>query len=70
MITARKPPDADHNSVMILKESSPRPDHDFGLSWIKKDGQGRLFYMALCHSERIYAMKPMMEEFMFKAPVT
>ncbi len=30
-----------------LKESNPRPDHDFGLSWIKKDGQGRVFYMAL-----------------------
>ena len=44
-----------------LKESNPRPDHDFGLSWIKKDGQGRLFYMALGHDERIYAMKPMLE---------
>jgi type 1 glutamine amidotransferase len=44
-----------------LKESNPRPDHDFGLSWIKKDGQGRVFYMALGHNERIYAMKPMLE---------
>jgi type 1 glutamine amidotransferase len=44
-----------------LKESSPRPDHDFGLSWIKRDGQGRVFYMALGHDERIYAMKPMVE---------
>jgi type 1 glutamine amidotransferase len=44
-----------------LKESSPRPDHDFGLSWIKRDGQGRMFYMALGHDERIYAIKPMME---------
>ncbi|MEO7275055.1 MAG: ThuA domain-containing protein [Vicinamibacterales bacterium] len=44
-----------------LKESQPRPDHDFGLSWIKKDGQGRVFYMALGHNERIYAMKPMVE---------
>jgi len=44
-----------------LKESNPRPDHDFGLSWIKRDGQGRVFYMALGHSERIYAMKPMLE---------
>jgi type 1 glutamine amidotransferase len=44
-----------------LKESNPRPDHDFGLSWIKREGQGRLFYMALGHDERIYAMKPMME---------
>jgi type 1 glutamine amidotransferase len=44
-----------------LKEMNPRPDHDFGLSWIKKDGQGRLFYMALGHDERIYSMKPMLE---------
>ncbi len=44
-----------------LKESNPRPDHDFGLSWIKKDGQGRVFYMALGHAERIYAMTPMLE---------
>jgi type 1 glutamine amidotransferase len=44
-----------------LKESSPRPDHDFGLSWIKREGQGRVFYMALGHDERIYALKPMME---------
>jgi type 1 glutamine amidotransferase len=43
-----------------LKESNPRPDHDFGLSWIKKDGQGRMFYMALGHDERIYAMPNMM----------
>jgi type 1 glutamine amidotransferase len=44
-----------------LKESNPRPDHDFGLSWIKKDGQGRVFYMALGHDEQIYSMKPMLE---------
>jgi type 1 glutamine amidotransferase len=44
-----------------LKESHPRPDHDFGLSWIKRDGQGRVFYMALGHDERIYAMPAMME---------
>jgi type 1 glutamine amidotransferase len=44
-----------------LKESNPRPDHDFGLSWIKKDGQGRVFYMALGHNERIYAIKSMLE---------
>ena len=44
-----------------LKKSNPRPDHDFGLSWIKKDGQGRVFYMALGHNERIYAIKPMLE---------
>jgi len=44
-----------------LKESNPRADHDYGLSWIKRDGQGRVFYHALGHSERIYAMKPVLE---------
>ena len=42
-------------------EEHPRPDHDFGLSWIRHEGQGRVFYEALGHSERIYAMRPMLE---------
>jgi type 1 glutamine amidotransferase len=42
-------------------EEQPRPDHDFGLSWIRREGQGRAFYEALGHSERIYAMKPILE---------
>ena len=42
-------------------EDHPRPDHDFGLSWIRREGQGRVFYEALGHSERIYAMRPMLE---------
>lgn len=42
-------------------EEHPRPDHDFGLSWIRREGQGRVFYEALGHSERIYAMKPILE---------
>jgi type 1 glutamine amidotransferase len=36
-------------------ESNPRADHDYGLSWIHREGQGRVFYEALGHSERIYA---------------
>ncbi|MEO7192448.1 MAG: ThuA domain-containing protein [Vicinamibacterales bacterium] len=44
-----------------LKESNPRADHDFGLSWIHRDGNGRVFYHALGHNERIYAMKPILE---------
>ena len=43
------------------KESHPRPDHDYGLSWIRREGQGRVFYEAHGHSERIYAMRPMLE---------
>jgi type 1 glutamine amidotransferase len=42
-------------------EEHPRPDHDFGLSWIRREGQGRMFYEALGHSERIYAMRPILE---------
>jgi type 1 glutamine amidotransferase len=43
------------------KEQNPRADHDFGLSWIRREGQGRVFYEAHGHHERIYAMRPMLE---------
>jgi type 1 glutamine amidotransferase len=43
-------------------EESPRTDHDFGLSWIRRDGQGRVFYEALGHSETIYYNNPAMLE--------
>ena len=43
------------------KEDYPRSDHDYGLSWIRREGKGRVFYEAHGHSERVYAMKPMLE---------
>ena len=43
------------------KEANPRADHDYGLSWIRREGQGRVFYEAHGHSERIYAITPMLE---------
>jgi hypothetical protein len=43
------------------KESNPRTDHDYALSWIRREGNGRLFYEAHGHGERIYAMRPMLE---------
>ena len=43
------------------KEDYPRADHDYGLSWIRREGKGRVFYEAHGHNERIYAMKPMLE---------
>jgi uncharacterized protein len=43
------------------KERSPRTDHDFALSWIRREGKGRLFYAALGHHESIYANRPMLE---------
>ena len=43
-------------------EANPRPDHDYGLSWIKRDGNGRVFYQALGHQETIYYNNPAMLE--------
>jgi type 1 glutamine amidotransferase len=43
------------------KEDFPRADHDYGLSWIRREGKGRVYYEAHGHSERIYAMRPMLE---------
>jgi len=42
-------------------EEHPRADRDYGLSWIRREGEGRVFYEALGHSERIYAMRPILE---------
>jgi type 1 glutamine amidotransferase len=44
-----------------LKEDYPREDHDYGLSWIRREGNGRVFYSAHGHSERVYAIRPMLE---------
>jgi type 1 glutamine amidotransferase len=43
------------------KESNPRADHDYALSYIRHEGNGRYFYMAHGHHERNYAVKPLME---------
>jgi type 1 glutamine amidotransferase len=43
------------------KEDFPREDHDYGLSWIRREGKGRVFYSAHGHNERIYAITPMLE---------
>ena len=43
------------------KEADPRTDHDYALSWIRREGNGRLFYMAHGHHERNYAVKPLLE---------
>lgn len=41
--------------------ATKRTDGDYGLSWIRREGKGRVFYEALGHSEHIYAMTPIME---------
>jgi type 1 glutamine amidotransferase len=42
------------------KETHKRTDGDYALSWIRREGKGRVFYEALGHSEHIYSMTPMM----------
>jgi len=43
------------------KESHPRTDGDYALSYIRSEGKGRVFYEGHGHSDRVYAMTPMLE---------
>jgi type 1 glutamine amidotransferase len=43
------------------KEQNPREDHDYALSWIRREGKGRVFYMAHGHDESNYAKTPLLE---------
>jgi type 1 glutamine amidotransferase len=43
------------------KEANPRTDGDYALSYIRREGQGRVFYEGHGHSDRVYAMTPMLE---------
>jgi type 1 glutamine amidotransferase len=43
-------------------ESSKRLDGDYPLSWIRREGTGRVFYQALGHHESIYYNNPAMLE--------
>lgn len=38
-----------------------RTDGDYALSYIRREGKGRMFYEAHGHDEKIYAMTPMLE---------
>ena len=42
-------------------EQRPRTDGDYALSYIRREGKGRVFYEAHGHAEGIYAMTPMLE---------
>jgi type 1 glutamine amidotransferase len=44
------------------KEEFKRTDGDYALSWIRREGKGRVFMQVLGHSEHVYAMTPMMAE--------
>jgi type 1 glutamine amidotransferase len=41
--------------------ATARTDGDYALSYIRREGQGRVFYEAHGHSERNYAVKPLLE---------
>lgn len=43
------------------KEQYPRPDGDYALSWIRREGKGRIFYEAHGHNEKVYAIRPLLE---------
>ena len=43
------------------KEERPRSDADYALSYIRREGKGRVFYEGHGHSDRVYAMTPMLE---------
>jgi type 1 glutamine amidotransferase len=43
------------------REDNPRTDKDYALSYIRKEGKGRVFYEGHGHSARVYAMTPMLE---------
>jgi type 1 glutamine amidotransferase len=43
------------------KEKLKRTDGDYALSWIRREGKGRVFIEVLGHSEHIYANTPIME---------
>lgn len=42
------------------KENRPW-DHDYALSWIRREGNGRVFYTAHGHGEQVYAQRPFLE---------
>ena len=43
------------------KEQNPRPDGDYALSWIRREGKGRVFYEAHGHNEKVYAHRLLLE---------
>ena len=47
------------------KEQYPRPDGDYALSWIRREGQGRVFYEAHGHNEKVYAIKPLLAHVLY-----
>ncbi|MEP6915808.1 MAG: ThuA domain-containing protein, partial [Acidobacteriota bacterium] len=44
------------------KENFPRSDHDYGMSWIRREGTGRVFYLAFGNEEKTFFIKPINEQ--------
>jgi type 1 glutamine amidotransferase len=47
-----------------LKRENRPWDHDYALSWIRREGRGRLFYSAHGHEPAVYASRPMLEHYL------
>ena len=47
------------------KEQYPRPDGDYALSWIRREGKGRVFYEAHGHNEKVYAIRPLLAHLLY-----
>ena len=54
---------SDVDKAKELPVETRRTDGDYALSYIRKEGKGRVFYEAHGHSETIYAMTPMLEHY-------
>jgi type 1 glutamine amidotransferase len=46
----------------FLKERAA--DHDFGMSWIRKYGKGRVFYTSFGHNPEIFSNAQMLQHFL------
>jgi type 1 glutamine amidotransferase len=51
-------------SKMDADKPNLRPDHDFGLSWVKRYGQGRVFYCALGHNPEEFWNPALLQHFL------
>jgi type 1 glutamine amidotransferase len=45
-----------------VKESYPRSDQDYAMSWIRREGKGRVFYTALGNEEKTFFLRPINEQ--------
>lgn len=43
------------------KEQFPRTDGDYALSWVRREGKGRVFVTVLGHNEHMYFVTPVMD---------